>query len=980
MALFARYRIVLILLCGCLALYALLGFVIAPYAVQTYVIPALSERLRHPVLLGDVRINPFTFSVALTGFEIQEPDRTPMVGFQELFVDFEGTSLVRSAYTFDEIRLTLPFGLVHLRADGTVNLLGLAPPASEQPPQPVAHEAKTQKAPLPPVEIRLLSIQRGVIEYRDDTKQRPVTIDVVPIEITVRNFGTRRGGENAYAFSAEFGEGEVLAWEGTLHLDPLESDGHVSLSHVDLTTFWPSLRDRFRFDILSGTFLVDGRYHFDTKQAPVNLQVTDAKVELADFRLSASGSRDPLLTLSAVGVNGIRMDLPKRELGIGRVALTGADVRAWLAEDGVVNFKPLFTAPPVPQEASEQVEAPASASASPWTVDVQAVDVDKARVEFEDRTLATPAQLILDNLQVTAKDLHVPFRGSIPVTAGFRLNQQGTFDGQGSVQLDPLQASLSLKLAHIGLRPFQPYLDRTMQVDITDGALELNGEVTYRSRPESEPMLRYAGQVGVNTLHVAERGSGKEFLGWTALGLQKVALEVSPTKVKIGEIALRDPAIRLVTGKDGSLNLSQLMRKPEGTTTDAAQPAAASQSPGKKTAPTPVEIDIVRLSKLSATFIDESIDPVVATGITDLSGTIKGLSSKQVAKAQVALAGEVDEVAPIKIQGQINPLSEDAYTHLTFLFQGVDLTAVSPYAGKYVGYPITKGKLSLDLMYQVSKKQLVGENKVLVDQLTFGEKTDSPDATSLPVRLAVGLLKDRRGRIDIDLPVRGDLSEPDFRYGRVVLNALVNLITKVATSPFSALGGLVGGGGEDLQFVEFVAGSEEVEASEQRKIDSIAKALQERPALRVDVIGTADPARDRDALAMQKISADVQRRFTQGGTKNLQAVLSPSREFELLSDLYAEKLGKQPMKKEALPGGKSVERVLTADELRQQLVPAMGVEESELRLLAQARAKAIRERLIEQGSLPEERVFLVEVELAASEGKPIRAHLNLTGS
>ena len=981
MALFARNRIVLILLCGCLAFYALLGFVIAPYVVQTYVIPALSERLRHPVLLGDVHINPFTFSVTLKGFEIQEPDRTPMVGFQELFVDFEGTSLVSSAYTFGEIRLTLPFGLVHLRTDGTLNLLGLAPPASEQPPQPVAPEAKTQKTPLPPLEIRLLSIQRGVIEYRDDTKQQPITIDVVPIEITLRNFGTRRGGENAYAFSAEFGEGEVLAWEGTLHLDPLESDGHVSLSHVDLTTFWPSLRDRFRFDILSGTFLVDGRYHFDTNQAPVNLQINDGKIELADFRLAAAGSRDPVITLPSVRVHGIRLDLPQRVLGIGGVGLSGADVRAWLAEDGVVNFKPLFAAVPAPEQASGPTESPAPAATGPsWTVDVQAVEVVQSQVEFEDRTLATPAQLMIENLQVTAKDLHVPFRGSIPVTAGFTLNQQGTFDGQGTLQLDPLQASLSLKLGHIGLRPFQPYLHRTMQIDIMDGEVELDGEVTYRSRSESEPMLRYVGQVGVNKLHVAERVSGKEFLGWTALGLQKVALDVSPTKVKIGEIALRDPAVRLVTEKDGSLNLSNLMRKTEPQAAESTPPPAARESPGKKTAPTPVDIDVVRLSKLSATFIDESIDPVVATGITDLSGTIKGLSSKQAAKAQVALAGEVDEVAPIKIQGQINPLSEDAYTHLTFLFQGVDLTAVSPYAGKYVGYPITKGKLSLDLMYQVSKKQLVGENKVLVDQLTFGEKTDSPDATSLPVRLAVGLLKDRRGRIDIDLPVRGDLNEPDFRYGRVVLNALVNLITKVATSPFSALGGLVGGGGEDLQFIEFAAGIEEVGASEQRKLDSIAKALQERPALRVDVIGTADPVRDRDAMAMQKISADVQRRFTQGGTKNLQAVPSPSREFELLSDLYAEKLGKQPMKKEELPGGKSVERVLTADELRQQLVPAMGVEESELRLLAQGRAKAIRERLIEQGGLPEDRVFLVEVELAASEGKQVRAHLNLTGS
>lgn len=982
MTLLSRYRTALIVLCGIVALYALLGFVAAPYAVKTYAIPALAERLRHPVVLGDVRINPFTFSVTLRAFEIREPDQTPMLGFEELFVDFEGTSLVRSAYLFDEIRLTLPFGLVHIQADGTLNLLGLVPPAqdSSDGPSPTA-DAKAEKASVPPVEIRLLSIRQGVIEYRDDSKRKPVTIDVVPIEITLRNFSTRRGGENAYAFTAEFGQGEILAWEGEFHLDPLESTGRISLSNVKLNTFWPSIRDRFRFDILSGAVMVDVRYHFDTAVPPINLQLTDGRIVLSDFRLSAAGDRDPVITVPSLALDAIHLDLPKRELGIGTIGLTGAEIRAWLAKDGVVNFKPLFAPALAAQQEEMRPERPAQEPGQPWSVDVHAIEVAKTQVAFEDRSVTPPAQLAIDDLHMTVSDLRVPLKGSLPVAVGFRLNQQGTFESKGTLQLDPLKTALTLKLAHLGLRPFQPYLDRLVQLEVKDGELELDGELVYRSRHESEPMLSFAGQAGLNRLHLADRASGKEFLGWTALGLSRVALEVAPAKVKIGEIAWRDPAIRLVTAKDGTMNLSRVMRSPETGAAQAPVPKPLEDASSKKaTTPMPIEIDVVRLSKLSATFVDESIDPIVTTGIQDLSGTIKGLSSKQVAKADVALAGRVDKVAPFKIQGQINPLSEDAFTNLKFLFQGVDLTTISPYAGRYVGFPIAKGKLSLDLTYQVSKRQLVGENKVLVDQLTFGEKIESPDAVGLPVRLAVALLKDRRGRIDIDMPVRGDLNEPDFRYGRVVLNALVNLITKVATSPFSALGGLVGGGGEDLQFIEFLAGSDAVESAEQQKIGSIAKALQERPALRIEVIGVADSVRDREALARQKITAEVQRRFTRGGTKNLEAVPSPAREFELLSDLYAEKLGKQPMKREEMPGGRFVERVLTADELRQQLFPAMIVEDPELRLLAQSRAKAIREQLIGPGQLPEERVFLVEAELAVSEGKQVRVHLNLTGS
>jgi uncharacterized protein involved in outer membrane biogenesis len=426
MTLLSRYRTALIVLCGIVALYALLGFVVAPYAVKTYAIPALAERLRHPVVLGDVRINPFTFSLMLTAFEIREPDQTPMLGFEELFVDFEGTSLVRSAYLFDEIRLTLPFGLVHIRADGTLNLLGLVPPASDSPADPAPPaDVKAEKAPVPPVEIRLLSIRQGVIEYRDDSKRKPVTIDVVPIEITLRNFGTRRGGENAYAFSAEFGEGETLAWEGTVHLDPLESDGHVSLSNVKLNTFWPSLRDRFRFDILSGAVLVDARYHFDTSAAPVNLQVNEGKFLLSDFRLSAAGERDPVMTVPALAFEGIRMDLPKREAGVGTIALSGAEIRAWLAEDGVVNFKPLFTPVAASREDPVEPQRPATDSGQPWSVDVQAIEVTKAQVAFEDRSLKTPAQLAIDDLHVTVNGIHVPLKGSWPVVSRFSAQSTG---------------------------------------------------------------------------------------------------------------------------------------------------------------------------------------------------------------------------------------------------------------------------------------------------------------------------------------------------------------------------------------------------------------------------------------------------------------------------------------------------------------------------------------------------------------------------
>ncbi|MGC3972818.1 MAG: DUF748 domain-containing protein [Nitrospira sp.] len=749
MSILSRYRTVLVLLCGGVVLYALLGFVALPYAIKTYGIPALAERLHHPVVAGDIRFNPFTFSLTLSSFEIREPDHTPMLGFQELFVNFEGTSVFRSAFLFDEIRLSLPFGLVHVQADGHVNLLELFPPAAEKPDVPAPSPgANAEKKPLPPVQVRLLSIRQGAIEFRDDTKRKPVSIDIVPIEITLQNFSTRRGGENAYAFTAEFGEGQSLDWEGDIYLDPLESSGRISLSNVKLNTFWPSVRDRFHFDILDGAVTVDARYHVDITRTPINFLLSDGKVLLSDFRLAATGERDPVMTVSSLALDGIHVDLPKQELGVQTIRVTGVDLRTWLAQDGVVNFKPLFA----PVAKDEIPEPPAAKPARPWAVYVNKVELSKTHISFEDRSLAIPASLVIDDMNVTVDDIQIPFKGRLPIRADLRLNRQGTIEAKGTVQVDPPQADVTLALAHISLTPFQSYVDRAAHVEVKNGELELAGEVHYRSRTGSEPMLRYTGKVNVNNLHLADRAAQQEFLGWTALGLNNVELAVLPTRVKVGEIALRDPSARFVITKDGSNNIARALRAPGQDTAQQAAPPAVKSVGNKEAPPTPITIDLVTLSKLSATFVDESIEPTVTTGIQGLSGTIKGLSSKQLAKATVSLAGKVDK-ARSRIQGQINPLSEEAFTNLKFIFQGVDLTAVSPYAGKYAGYPITKGKLSLDLTYQVSKKQLVGENKVLIDQFTFGEETQSPDATGLPVRLAVALLKDRRGMIDIDMPV-----------------------------------------------------------------------------------------------------------------------------------------------------------------------------------------------------------------------------------
>jgi len=430
----------------------------------------------------------------------------------------------------------------------------------------------------------------------------------------------------------------------------------------------------------------------------------------------------------------------------------------------------------------------------------------------------------------------------------------------------------------------------------------------------------------------------------------------------------------LVVLSDGGLNLGRLAVPPPSSALKDVKP-----EPQKAKGPAvPVTVGTVKLTKAALTFRDESVQPPVQTGLSALTGTIKGLSSKQLARADVNLTGRVGKAAPLKIFGTINPLSENAFTDLMITLGGMDLAVGGPYSGKYVGYGLSKGKLSLDLKYKVSQKQLEAENRVLVDQLTFGRKVDSPDATSLPVPLVVALLKDRKGRIDIDLPIRGDLNDPDFKYGKVVLSTLLNLLTKIAASPFSLMGKLIPGAGDEevLQFVAFPPGSTTVADGELKKLEALAKGLEERPNLRLDITGTADQVRDRQALNRMKLQAIVQAKWQRERVKSAAKgePIPAGDEQRLIQQLY------EAHQKKAIPSAAPATvdtpaKPPTHEDMKQVLMAAMPLDEEALRGLALQRAEQVREQLTGEGKLADEQVNLLDVDLNASDHDQIRSRL-----
>ncbi|MBI3356239.1 MAG: DUF748 domain-containing protein [Nitrospirae bacterium] len=491
-----RPRLLAGILLGLVTLYALAGFLLLPYLIKAYGIPAAADRLQHPIVVREVALNPFTLSLRLNGLEVQETDQTPIVGFEEFFVNLRASTLFFQTLGFDEIRLIMPFLAAKVNREGKLNLLSLVPPSTEAAAPPPAETTASEPKKMMPVEIELLEINQGILEYRDQSKPKPISIDIVPIQILLRNFSTVQGSENAYAFTAEVGKGEALAWEGTISLEPVESDGKVRLSGVKVRTLYQAVQDLFQFDVQQGELGLSGLYHFDLRGHVPRATVKNGKVSVRNLAIGERGGTEPVVGISVFDIEGFQLDLEKQVVAIAKVHSADARFDAWMDPDGVLNYQPLFT--PV-EKSGAPPEKPSSPSAKqekapkPWSITVGEIGLRNYRATFEDRTLTRPSRVDVDSLDFTTKDVQFPFKRPLPIDLSMKLNETGSVRLQGQVAIEPMTADLDLTLKQIAIRPFQPYLDRFLDADVRDGAINLKGTAHYAKDHPKGPMLRFQG-------------------------------------------------------------------------------------------------------------------------------------------------------------------------------------------------------------------------------------------------------------------------------------------------------------------------------------------------------------------------------------------------------------------------------------------------------------------------------------------------------
>jgi len=979
-----------------LAAYAAAGFWLVPKLLRGQVEKFASETYGRTVEIGEIRFNPFTFQLEVDGFSFPDADGEPLARFDSLLVNLELSSLWRAGASFKEIAIDSPYIRPVIRADGELNFVDLTKPFPAEP-EPAEPEDP------PRLFIELFRLTDGHAHFEDRTLATPYATDFRPLSFELRDFSTIAGSDNAYDLRATGAGGAALEWAGNFSLAPLASAGRFKFTNIDLTRHWDYAREQVGFDLSSGTAGFDGDYDFSAGQAGTQLAFNLRELGIDELGIRRIGEEADTARFARLTLANFAFDLAKNAATVEKVRVDGGSVQAWRDGDGNVNLAQLTTpaeaaAPAATDTAAVSGEVAATSeaapaaepagAASPFVFSAPDIELAGLVVGVEDRQVDPAIKLMLDPFNLRVTGFSTAPGTTLGIVVATKIDQSASFDADLTYAMDSGELGGAARLAGFDLTVIQPYLDRYTRMDLLEGLLTTDLSLTLLA----DGGFAAEGTIQVDRLRTVDKAGQEDFIKWARLRAEGFSYDGRTADLQIKTLRLRSPYARVIIAADETINVVEIMTPAVPAPAYHATVQVATDE-GPPPQETKIRIDTVAMEDASLNFADFWIQPNYRVGIEQLNGDIVGLSSDPASRATLDLEGKVDRYAPATIKGTMNLLSADLYTDINLKFDGVDMTSVTPYSGRFAGYKIEKGKLSVDVTYLVENRALDAKQKFVIDQLQLGEKVESPDAVSLPLKLAVALLKDRNGVIDIDLPMTGSLDDPKFRMGPLIWKAFVGLLTKIATAPFALIGNLFGGGPE-VSFVEFDPGATALDASGQEKMTAVQKALVERPALQVDVPMAYSAELDGGLIEKQALEASLAK--LAGSQKNLlgrrpdaEAVTAmladPDERFELLAKHYRAEEGEEAV----LPGeAAAFEALKNKERTPEGLAAASGALEDDwlgkhratteqLEALGKARGQAIQEALLGSGEVDAARVFLIHADSQAPGAERVKLELSL---
>ena len=958
-------KISAIVLGSLMLIYLSLSVVILPKLLTSKIPELIAQETGRKSSLTKIQVQPFPLAIQIQGFELQEADGSVFAQFADFYIHLGFIqSLQQSALVIDRLILTKPLVHISRQKQGDFNFQGLVK---------VKTADKQVKGTLFPLRILQLKIVDGQLNWEDFSSGQLVKETLAPINLQLENLTTDKDQQASVNMSLSLSSGGALNWQGQVGLNPEISAGHLQLEHAHVASLLALANQNPPQLKITGTELVSADYKLVATDLGLEFMITKAELALHDVLVLEKATGKPLIKLPVFAMHGLALDLEKQRLLVESVSVENADVQASLRPEGVINYQALF-----PAKLNNPVTTINTPQKAAWLIKVNNLVINKAALTFEDQTLKKPLTVAIKPIAFKLSHLNTQAHDQMPVQLSLGINQTGLITLNGNATLKPFSANVALAVKNIDLENFQSYVDKFMHLDVIDGGLNINGQLMFAGLDQDKADIKFKGDAGIDHFLTRDQSRRKDFIKWSGLTLTEMDIDVVAQRYTAATLLIDKPYARVTIKKDKTTNFSDLIVR------DKSQVNAA-KTPQPKASPVYFKLDKIQVTDGSSDFSDLSLILPFAAEIKSLDGGASGFSSDKKSIIKLILAGNAYDLAPVNIKGEISPYLGDF--NVAINFNELPMPLVSPYMVQFAGYKVEKGQMTLGLNYHVVHHELTASNAILINQFELGDKVENPKAVSLPLKLAVALLKDSDGKIKIDLPISGSLDDPKFSVSALVGEALLNMLNKIVTAPFHALAALIGSE-EDLSTVSFPAGHSYLTKAQQAKLEHLALALKARLTLVLDIKGAAYIDQDWLIIREDALYEQLKRRraveINQNADKKIRheyVELSADDYQRLLADMFIEKF---PLLADRSMFGSPQLKNATAGDFyetaKQKLFTIIKPEEHRLRRLANARAQVIANYMVQQG-IASERLFILDTVINSNpDNKDISVVLSLNSN
>ncbi len=1009
-----------------LIVYTLLGFVAVPHLVKYLLREKAPVALHRSVDVTEVAFNPFNLQLQLKGVEVGSRVKGKhLFKLKNLFVDIDAVSLPKMALVISSLKVGEPQIYLQRNKEGGFNIQDLFPKKDEND-----KEGKSSFR----FSLNNIEILKGSLIINDELKHVVHKINKINIGIPFISNIDQNVKIYVKPYFSALVNGSPFEFKGKTRPFAKDKDTIIDLrfTKIEIPHYLSYFPDVLGLRIEKGILNTDLAIHFSYKKSPtimlsgnatINnvaiskkgqhlIQLKSLKVRMRPSHLFSkqihfdsaitglhlkqaltgpskkkaghSGS-DDLFFLPQAQIATVDVDLTKNQITVANLSVKQPFLRVSIGKDGKSNLKKFMDLLLSGSGKEKKIEAESSPKnkqeGKAMVIALSSAAVENGAVDFSDLSSPKPVRLKFEKLAFRLKDFSTEKGALIPFDVKGLMNNAGVIQVKGKAILQGPKIDADVMLKNVPLPVFQGYVARYINGEIGRGHLSVRAKASFDATGD-KGVFSVRGSTQVQNVMFFGRRSHKPLVKWKEIAVYGFSVDSSPLRVIVNEIVLKKVQQNIIVFKDGNTNLAGIVKETKGS--DSEVPATTKDRNSGKASPkgtgkTVVKVSKVRFEACKVRIVDKSVKHVFVREFNNINGSVTALSNQPDMKAKVDITALVDNRSKMSVKGLVNPLAKPLFADLAIKVGGAGMSRFSPYSQKFLGYKIEKGKMFLDLKIKLQGKKLYVDNRLVLDQFDLGARVPSKDAINAPIKLAIALLKDTHGRIDLDIPIRGELDDPEFSYGGAVLRAIMNIFIKAATSPFSLLGAVLGSN-EKLDTIAFVPGMSKLDDASLKKLDTLAKALKDRPALKVDVTGYYDPSIDKKGLLERRFMYLLKKEKFEELPNSEREKIEDINEVEIAPEEY-EKYLKKAYENASFKRPRNFIGMLKKqpkEVMETMLKEHISITEGDLKILANDRARAVANYLTKTAGVANDRVFLVAPKIGLAKSKQALSGVRLS--